>query len=176
MPEQTPKKKRKLKIGVLDIIIIAVVVVAAVFAYKFLTTRGTLDSMINDAAKGAVQGTIELSSPLVFEESDMIPAAGDKLYLRGEDGAFVTVLTVDTSPYREFRFNPETGEYAQIAVPGLKSVTLTVSAQMYVYDAAVRITQDQAAVVGRDMRLTFGGQQLVFEVVRVDYPGDLTNE
>jgi hypothetical protein len=176
MPEKTPKKKRKIKIGVLDIIIIAVVIVVAAFAYKFLSTRGTLDSMINDAAKTSVAGTVELSSSMVFAESDMVPAAGDKLFLRGEDGDFVTVLSVKTAPYEEYYFNPQTGEYAKGAVLGLKSVTLTISAQMYPYDAAIRITQDQAAVVGRNLRLTFGGQQLVFDITRVDYPGDSADE
>ena len=110
------------KINFLDIIIVIVILVVGIFAYKKLFTEG---GKVSIASKYETT-TCTIKVDNAPEGSDKFLEVGADVYDNETNTYIGKLVSFTTEPYYTIRENKESGEFVKVAVPNLISVYLNV--------------------------------------------------
>lgn len=162
--ENNKSKKFKWKISIFDIIIIAIVIVAAVIFLK-LTNRGNVTPITN-----TVSSTIRYKVELDY----MIPGSAEMIKVGDElnDGTtnvyIGKVLEVDVAPTTASIKNSNTGEYFIQEIPEKYTATILIEAPCEITEQAITVNSSFLIRVGTSARVRGPGYAGTGSIIAID--------
>lgn len=162
--ENNKAKKFKWKISIFDIIIIAVVIVAA-FLFLKLTNRGNT-TVITNTTSTTIKYKVELDY--------MIPGAAEMIQVGDElnDGTtnvyIGKVLSVDVAPTTASVKNNNTGEFFIQEVPEKYTATIMIEAPAEITDQTITVNSSYLIRVGKSARVRGPGYAGTGSIIGID--------
>lgn len=165
---KTPAKKR-FKINIFDIVIIAAVLVVAAILIVVMFKPDETGAIISSGDNVTVRYTIELSN--MTPEAAAMVAEGDTLKDNIKKYAIGAVKSVTVGPTYYSTKNYETGEYIISESPEYKTATIVIEASAIETDTAVTVDSGYIIRIGLPISVSgpgYAGTGYIIDVERSD--------
>ena len=163
--ENNKSNRRRWRISIFDIIIIAVVIIAAVLFLK-LTNRGNTTATDTSTTSSTIKYKVELDY--------MIPGSAELIQVGDEINDGTTnvyigkILSVDIAPTKSSVKNSITGEYIIQEVPNRYNAVITVEGPCEITEQSITVNNSFLLRVGTSARVRGPGYAGTGTVIGID--------
>ncbi len=129
------------KVSIIDVLIVLILVLAAIFAAKFFKT--------NDKAASATKIHYTVQINKVEEDVYNAIVDGTAVFDSVKNTPLGKVVSHDKTPYKEVNEDIINGKYVVNTIPDLYNVLVTIEADAYVTDSSIKVGKNIIRVNAR---------------------------